>query len=284
MSAVVGYDFTIHAGHNDFGLDVHQVARHLTEWCKKWVFQLEVCPSTGRDHFQGRVSLIKAKRVGELISQIPLKADWRITSTGVHKTNNFNYVMKADTRKPGDGSGPWKDTDYEEPPVLTRQLKTFMKHDLRPWQRQVLGWCKEEDDRSIKLIHDTVGFSGKSIFSEYLEYHNLAFEMPPLRLMEDIMQFVFSFSNKACYLVDMPRAMKKDKLGEFYAGLECLKNGVCYDKRYTGKKRRMDRPQIIVFTNTLPEWSLMSMDRWEAWEMQSDFSLARIDPVGGASL
>jgi hypothetical protein len=60
--------------------------------------------------------------------------------------------------------------------------------------------------------------------------------------MEDIMEFVMNFKAYPSYSVDMPRGMKKDKLGEFYSGLECLKNGYAYDKRYEGKRRRFDRP------------------------------------------
>ena len=74
----------------------------------------------------------------------------------------------------------------------------------------------------------------------------------------------------------MPRGMKKDKLADFYAGLEAIKNGVTYDKRYVGKKRRMDRPQIFVFTNMLPAFEFMSLDRWRIHVMQPDKSLIEI--------
>jgi hypothetical protein len=30
----------------------------------------------------------------------------------------------------------------------------------------------------------------------------------------------------------------------------------------------MDRPQIIVFTNVLPDQAFMTPDRWEIWEMK----------------
>lgn len=256
------WDITIQVGHNDFGLDHAKVIEHLNGWCKKWVFQLEEGREDGTKHFQCRVSLIHKKRLCEILAQIPLKGHWSHTCTTVHKGQNFNYVMKADRLL-----GPWKDTDHIEPPVLTRQLKTFMKHEMYPWQKQVKGWCEEEDDRSIKLIYDTIGNAGKSVFVEWLEYNGMAFELPPMRHMEDIMEFCFSFRNQKVYLIDMPRAMKKDKLGDFYAGLEYLKNGVVYDKRYSGKKRRMDRPQVIVFTNVLPAWEFMSRDRWEVFEM-----------------
>jgi len=71
----------------------------------------------------------------------------------------------------------------------------------------------------------------------------------------------------------MPRGMKKDKLGEFYSGIEVIKNGVAYDKRYSPKKLRFDRPAIVVFTNELPEFSLMSIDRWNVWEMTDSHNI-----------
>lgn len=266
---LTSWDFTIYAGHNDFELDHNEVARRLNEWCTKWVFQLEKCPKSGRLHLQGRLRLIKKKRLHEWIAQCPFNAHWSVTSTEVHDGVNFNYVLKADTRE----EGPWDNQQWKEPPKLTRQLRHFLEHDLRPWQAQLYEMVQREDDRHITMIYDEIGNSGKSIFSEYLEYRGLAFELPPMRMMEDIMQFCFSFGDQKCYLVDMPRAMKKDKLGDFYAGLECLKNGVVYDKRYCGKKRRMDRPQIVVFTNVLPEWQFMSADRWEVYRMRPDYSL-----------
>ena len=238
----------------------------LSGWCKKWVFQQEFAPTKDADgevidpkigylHWQGRVSLMKKKRQTEINKQIPIPGKWSPTNNCVHEGHNFNYVMKFDTRV----DGPWTDMDYSEPPPLTRQLKTFLDQEMRPWQKQLKEMVIEEDDRSIKLIVDKQGNSGKSIFSEYLEYEHLAYEIPPFRLMEDIMQCAMSIKGQKCYIIDMPRALKKDKLSEFYSGLECLKNGVCYDKRYSFKKRRMDRPQVCVFTNVDPCWAYMSI-------------------------
>jgi hypothetical protein len=95
--------------------------------------------------------------------------------------------------------------------------------------------------------------------------------------MEDLMQFAYGFKNQACYLIDMPRAIKKDKLSDFYAGIECLKNGTVYDKRYATKRRRMDRPQIVVFTDKTPNWAFMSADRWELYVMQEDHTMTLKD-------
>ena len=59
----------------------------------------------------------------------------------------------------------------------------------------------------------------------------------------------------------MPRAMPKWHLAEFYAGLESIKNGCAYDKRYSFKKQRFNRPQILVFSNQMPYFKMLTQDR-----------------------
>lgn len=246
----------------------------LEGWCKKWVFQLER-GDTGYEHWQGRVSLIKKRRIGEIVGKWCIGGHISITSKA--GTTAFNYVMKNDTRI----AGPWADTDAERPP-MTRQLTSFMQNELYPWQAKVRDICKEVDDRSINVIVDQVGNIGKSIFAEYLEYMDLATEIPPFRSMEDIMQCAMGMPVAKTYLIDMPRGMKKDKLGEFYSGLEALKNGIMYDKRYAFKKRRINRPNIFVFSNCEPVMNLLSQDRWKLWEVTEDFDLQEKTSLGAS--
>ena len=289
---VVGWDITIP---KDKYPTWQHLGQKLNGWCRKWVFQEEKGHETGYEHWQCRVYTIHKYTLAGMKTKLamgdgPMHAiggHWSITSGGVHQNNQFNYVMKEDSRV----DGPWRDSDYEDPPLLTRQLQNFHNKieqtGFYPWQQTLLDIIEVDDDRYINLILDVHGNIGKSIMEEYIEYHQLGFGIPCMRVMEDIMQFCFSFRAQKTYLIDMPRGMKKDKLGDFYAGLECLKNGVVYDKRYTGKKRRFDRPQVVVFTNTLPELSLMSMDRWRIYEMQPDRRTMVLKPTAsfaGASL
>ena len=44
-----------------------------------------------------------------------------------------------------------------------------------------------------------------------------------------------------------------------------IKNGCCFDKRYKGQMLTFDRPRVFMFTNTLPEWTLLSQDRWDTY-------------------
>lgn len=267
MSQVATFDFTIPVG-DDYPDHETVIDKVIKDWCKKWIFQKEK-GDTGYEHWQGRVSLIKKRRLSEMVGKWCIGGHISVTSAAASRT--FDYVMKADTRI----EGPWKDDDVVRPP-MTRQLKAFVKLPLRPWQNKVYNLCQYPDDRSINVILDQIGNIGKSIFAEWLEFRGFATEIPPFRMMEDIMQCAMGMPVASTYLIDMPRGMKKDKLGEFYSGLEALKNGVMYDKRYSFKKRRIDRPNIFVFTNTMPCLELLSRDRWKIWEVTNDFDLRHV--------
>lgn len=239
--------------------------RNLLEGiAKHYVFQAEKGDG-GYLHYQGRLSLIKKRRAKErhlllnVFKEPPLYL--QPTTKEEYRTKSFCYVMKEDTRI----DGPW--TDKDEVKILTKQLKIFMEYQKRPYQDSLKKMATRFDMRAIDLIYDPRGHTGKSLFSEYLEYCGIAEEIPPHRLMDDIFQWVCTRPIKECYVVDMPRGMKKDKLGDFYSGIEVIKNGVAYDKRYSARKIRFDRPRIFVFTNMLPEFKLMSRDRWNVWEI-----------------
>lgn len=251
--------------------DINHVREILKLYSKKYVFQLEQGDS-GYLHYQGRISLIKKRREQEIKKLMDkndhLKLFNYIKPTILEEhTKTAFYVMKLDTRI----EGPYCDTDFI--PVDTQQLKIFKSFELRPYQKSILDLTYEFNLRTIYLIFDPIGNIGKSLFSEYLESLGDTEEVPPFRLMEDIFQWVCSRPIKKNYIVDLPRGMKKDKLGEFYSGLEVIKNGVAYDKRYNAKKIRFDRPNLFIFTNTLPNFELMSNDRWRIFEVNEDYEL-----------
>lgn len=259
MSKVTGFDFTVPETKYTF----EELVEHLKDWCKCWVFQKEMGDS-GYIHYQGRVRLIKARRFSTLKTTDFLKGGRFTPTTGEEfKKKSFAYVMKADTRV----EGPWDDRDFLEPPKKTRQLEEFLNYEMYGWQKAILEKLPVYDDRHIWIILCKSGNNGKSIFSEYLEYKGLAYEIPPMRSMEDIMGVVMGIPDQKNFTIDMPRGMKKKDLAEFYAGVESIKDGKAYDKRYSWKKKRFSRPNVFVFTNTLPDFDLMSPDRWTVKEI-----------------
>jgi hypothetical protein len=256
---VRGYDFRYNA---DAFSDADSLRELLKPIAKFYVFQLEE-GATGYRHWQGRLRLIKKRRKHSALRLFPkglAPQYFEPTVVTEFLTGEAFYQMKEDTRV----DGPYTDRD-PPPPVITKQMELFDKWGLLPWQetlkQQVSTFCL----RSIDLVYDAVGNAGKSLFTEHMELKGHSEEVPPFRLMEDIFGWVASRPIAKTYIIDMPRGMKKDKLGDFYSGIEVIKNGVAYDKRYSAKKIRFDRPRVIVFTNTLPCLSLLSADRWNLW-------------------
>lgn len=262
-NAVCGYDFRYNA--DDLCPD--DIRNYLEGIAKRYVFQKEK-GDTGYIHYQGRLSLIKKRRKHEAIKLFGSAPNYfePTTNPEFYKGDAF-YQVKKDTRI----DGPF--TDKDEIKIKTAQLKLFLGWGLRPYQERIVKESQIFDMRKINLIWDTTGCCGKSILSEYMEYLGLSEEVPSYRLMDDIFQWVATRPIKKCYIVDMPRGMKKDKLGDFYSGIEVIKNGVAYDKRYKATKIRFDRPRIFVFTNTLPNLELMSQDRWVIWKITKDYDI-----------
>jgi len=249
------------------GCTIKEILASLEGVAKKYVIQQELGEG-GLRHFQGRISLIKKKYKHTKLSAFGENPEllpnfFQPTVTEEHRKEAF-YCMKEETRI----GGPWKDTDPIEP-ILTKQLELFIGWGLKPWMKTLEEKVNTFSLRKIDLVYDPTGNNGKSLFSEYLEYKGVGEEVPCYRLMDDIFQWVCSRPIKKVYIMDLPRGMKKDKLADLYSGIEVIKNGVAFDKRNHAKKKRFDRPRIIVFTNVLPCLDLMTRDRWQIWIIQN---------------
>lgn len=247
--------------------DRKRITKVCRNWAKHWTFQLEETETY--KHWQGRWSLKQKKRLGELAKTAkhwkdpwPL-AHFSMTSTQGSKT--FDYVMKADTRV----DGPWSDTDAP-PPVIPRQ---YQVDTLYPWQQAVVDTRERWEPRTINVLYDKQGCRGKSTLMGYLCSQGLARTLPPVREYKDIMRMVMDLPTSTCYFIDMPRAMKKDRLGEFYSAIETLKGGYAWDDRYSFREKWFDSPVVWVFTNTLPVFDLLTKDRWSVWEINSENQL-----------
>lgn len=231
---------------------------------KKYCFQKE--QGTGEnqyEHFQGRISLITKKRLTEaikLISPLLPKIHLSTTSTNSLAEEHAFYVCKLDTRI----DGPWKDTD-PKPVYIPRQIRECP--NMRPWQQAVIDDSKIWNTRSINIIVDKTGNHGKSILCQYMEVHGLGAMIPYCNDYKDILRMVCDMPISTCYLIDMPRAINKEKLFQMFSAIETIKSGYAYDDRYHFKKVHFDCPNIWVFTNSLPELSLLSNDRWKIWHI-----------------
>lgn len=265
-NATAVYDFTISC---DKVPKRETVIESFKGYCKKWTFQKEK-GDTGYVHWQGRISLIKRRRLPELLKILPEDHPFkqgRISVTSNAGLGDTFYVIKKDTRI----DGPWSDTD--EVIYIPRQIREIEK--LRPFQQQIVDSADIWDTRHINVIYCQHGNKGKSILVGYLRAHRLGRCLPACNDQKDILRMVCNMPTSRLYVFDMPRAMKQDKLYGFYSAIEMIKDGYCYDDRYHFKEKHFDCPNIWIFTNTLPSVDFLSRDRWVYWKINDSLELER---------
>lgn len=254
-NAVCVYDFTVGADVTTH-TDLIKILRKIS---KKFCFQLEEGES-GYRHYQGRFSLKVKKRLKAAIDLVGIpQAHLSITSKE-NRTNVF-YVTKEETRI----EGPWSDKD--EQLYIPRQVREI--ETLYPWQQHIVDNYDVWDTRTINVIVDTVGNNGKTILTSYMRAHKMAFKIPFCNDFKDILRMVADVPIKRCYLIDMPRGIKKDKLFQLFSAIEEVKNGYAYDDRYHFKEVIFDCPNIWIFMNMMPDIAMLSKDRWKFWEIKN---------------
>lgn len=259
---VAVYDFTLPAE----GVEADAIISSLKGLSKKYAFQLEESDS-GYKHYQGRLSLIKKRRPGKTLSLLREHDAFEKVHLSVTSNNAKGddlYVLKDDTRI----GGPW--TDKDEKRYVPRQVRDITV--LRPFQETILDMVKTYDPRVIDVIYCPEGNKGKSVLIGKARALGLRV-LPPVFDYKDILRMVYCMPTATSYFVDMPRAIKKDKLAGFFAGLETIKDGYAYDDRYTFKEKTFDSPRIFMFTNKLPETGYLSADRWKFWTIDNSFAL-----------
>lgn len=250
-SALATWDITIPKG----VLTPELLKDDLSRVARQWAFQLERGEETGYEHWQCRVALKERTRSPWKVTAFPGQHYTPTSTAGVG--SKFSYVMKTETRV----LGPW--TDKDEEVFLTDEVAEMTT--LRPWQQKIVDSGKNPDARTVHILLDPVGGQGKSSLAAYIEYHQLGIAIEVMDSLKDMMRQVMDQPKRKLYVIDMPRALDKRRLGTFYSSIEQIKNGVAYDDRYKFKKERFARPAVWVFTNMMPDTSMLSKDRWRIW-------------------
>lgn len=254
-NAMCVWDFTASAEMNT----KEGIEKVLGQQCKKWCFQKERSES-GYVHFQGRFSLrVKKRQTGV----IKIFGGWHISLTSMLNKDNMFYVMKEETRI----DGPWCSDDPKM--YIPRQCRV---KEWMPFQRQIMENIVVHPDnfdtRRIHVLVDFGGCTGKSTLAYYVgASRKLGCMIPPMNDFRDIMRVVMNKPKLGAYIIDMPRAMNKEKLYSLYSGIETIKSGYAYDDRYNFKDEFFDSPHVWVFTNKVPDMSLLSPDRWCVWRI-----------------
>ncbi len=255
MNACCVFDFTLKS---DI-ISITDLQKKLFKLCKKWAFQTELGEKSNFEHYQGRLSLKTKKRLNDIIETWNIKETHFSITSKANSNNNF-YVLKEETRV----NGPFTSEEYD-PIYVPRQIREIKT--LYPWQQRIIEISKIWDTRRIHIIIDQNGNIGKTILKTYMRCHRLGRIIPHCNNYKDVLRMVCDMPTSNCYIIDMPRALEKDKLSQLYSAIETIKDGYAYDDRYSFKEKIFDCPNIFVFTNSVPDSQYMSKDRWAYWKV-----------------
>lgn len=242
-----------------------EIINRLKGIAKSFVFQKEEGDS-GYIHYQGRMSLIKKRTKFQLLKLFENPPNYLEPTCNPEFTKGEAfYQMKIDTRI----DGPW--TDKDEVIYIPRQVREMGQ--LRPFQQHIVDDADIWNTRTINLIYNQSGNVGKSRLVAYCRAHKIGRALPPVNDCKDLMRMVCDMPTAKLYLFDMPRSMNKERLFQFYSAVESIKDGYAYDDRYHFKEKSFDCPNIWIFSNNLPDFNYLSMDRWKIWEITEDYNL-----------
>lgn len=236
--------------------DISILENRFKEICKKFIFQEEICPSSGTPHLQGCLELKTPMRWSEF--KLNNKIHWEKTNK-IDKA--FDYCGKERTRKP---NGIVVSFGFPKP------LKTLT--NLYQWQKEIETLAlSEPDGRSINWFYDNPGGKGKSSFCKYMVIKHNSVVIQGGKLA-DIMNIIFNtdMDNVNTVIIDVPR-INKNKVS--YASIECILNGMITNTKYETGRKIFNPPNIIVFSNYLPDGDLenyASKDRWKIKEITEE--------------
>jgi len=253
---------------NGEGVEHSDIIKRLTGIAKRFVFQKEEGDS-GYIHYQGRMSLVKKRRKHEVLKLFEEPPNYlEPTSNPEYQKGDAFYQQKVDTRV----DGPW--TDKDEVIKLTRQVREM--DGLRPFQQSIISNVGIWDKRSINVVYCERGNLGKTSLVSYMRAYKLGRALPPVNDYKDLLRIVCDLPVSKMYLFDMPRALNKDRMYQFYSAVETIKDGYAYDDRYSFKEKVFDCPNIWIFCNVLPDVDMLSADRWKLWKIDNFYRLRKI--------
>ena len=229
-------------------VDEHDWITKLDKIFERYAFGREIAPSTGQEHYQFR-GVLQGALSADSVTALSYLGFRHITPTSVR---NFDYVYK-------DGNYY---LSWEKP------RPEFLTARLRDWQSQLRDLPR--DDRTIEIIYDWNGNTGKTFCARLFESQHLATYVPPLTRGLDICACIMQKPKSKWYILDFPASFSLDGR-EVWSAIEQTKNGYVYDPRYSFKSLDIGcNPRVTVLCNTLPNRIPLSYDRIKLYTIAHD--------------
>lgn len=220
---------------------------------KRYVFQEEICPTTGTPHLQGYAEWDHAIRFSTL-------KNW---DKKIHWKKCENYI-KAQQYCQKDRSLKKGGKRYLHN-ILIENTDPEDEYDIKqekPWQREIIKIIQGvPDKRKIYWYWSNKGNVGKSTLALHLILKYDAIEVGGTKkdIAQAIRSRVEAGKNIKIALIDISRSAF-NKVS--YQAIEALKNQKIFCPKYESSMLVFKRPHVIVFANYPPEIQNLSQDRW----------------------
>ena len=137
--------------------------------------------------------------------------------------------------------------------------KSFKYDKLLPIQNAMLDLLESQTERQVTWIYDKIGGCGKSCLADYLTDRGDTFWCGSGGYKDII--YSFSKDPKKNVVIDLMRCTEARYVP--YEVIESLKGGRAQSNKYNSKSICFEKCNVIVLSNTIPDCSKMSLDRWD---------------------
>lgn len=245
----------------------------------KYVMNAEICPDTGRPHYQAHISL---KNAIDMDTAKTFFFNQHKSPTKCLKSA-VDYCGKPETR---DFSRKRLINGYQDMEDVNENI--IDTAGPLPWQKYVIDLCLEVPDRrTIHWLWSTFGYIGKSDLVAWL-VDNMNGVSVDKGKGNDIRCAVSTYLSGGklkstthakklnVFILDLPKEAKNNC---DYSVLEAVKNGRMFSGKYEPVPVKFRSPHVFVFANYPPKYEKCSQDRWNVLHLPSEPRQPRKFPV-----
>lgn len=260
----------------------------------------EVCPDTGRDHWQCFVQFKQKKRlepVKRIFGGNPHCEGMRGTSQEASdyckKDGDFEERGRLRKCSP-QGNGERTDLLEAAQAAQTMTMEELMTSDFAPTVARYMqyfnrltntyrnragkeAFAKEIADKPLRewqtrlndVMNDRIcprkvywfWDSDGGTGKSFMAKYLVVEHAAFLTTGGKMADIAYSYNNERVVVMDLART-QADKMDHMYSLMECFKNGVLFSPKYDSTNKYFETPHVVVFANFEPDRTKLSEDRW----------------------
>lgn len=158
-----------------------------------------------------------------------------------------------------------KENNYVTNMKLQKKIKILSIEEMYPWQKKLIKRLqKEPDERSIYWYVDEEGGAGKTKICKYLavKHKALVVNGGVKDILYGATTFIKENENIDDYIFILHLTRSTEQFVS-YEGIESLKDGLWYNRKYESGMTIINNPHVIIFANFKPNTSKLTNDRWK---------------------